>query len=430
MKRQKSESGQIAVILALAMIGLLAFTALAIDGGNSYLQKRNAQNAADAGAISGTREVHRILHTDPLDPSYPAVPDVYLRIKINEFVESNGVPDTTDDPAGLFNDNIHAFYLDVDGNRIGAGQEVGFMGTLPTNSRGVMVEASIPFDTFIAGIIGQPRAKATADAGAIYEQQTSSFFSAIYAGGNCTPHTLDLSGSYQYIAGGVHSNGNIQILGSTGNPSYYSGTVEYVGEINYQEDQIVFDNPAGGPTTCGAEEFGMIFSFNEFVLPSQKALDAQAAGMYYTYADNHTGNAPELIPADGLHVSFDPDGFSIPANFPDDVDLTVTLVAYGPIQFQADTTLWPYIDGMLLFSTYGDRGCPSNLTAITLSGNRFDWYGLVYAPNGHIDMSASANSSLYGLIVGWTINLSGSEITIIYDPEYDPPPPPRVVLVW
>jgi hypothetical protein len=429
MKRQRSESGQIAVILALAMVGLLAFTALAIDGGNMYLQKRNAQNAADAGAIAGTREVHRILHLDPLDPDYPDPADPYLRIKINEFVESNGVPDTNDDVAGLSNDNIHAYYLDVDGNRIG-NNEVGFSGSVPPDARGIMVEASIPFDTFIAGLIGQPRAKATADAGAIYEQQTSSFFSAIYAGGNCTPHTLDLSGSEQIIIGGVHSNGNIQILGSTGHTSYYSGTVEYVGEINYQEDQVIFDNDAGGPTTCGAEEFGMIFSFNEFVLPSQKALDAQAAGMYHTYADNHTGNAPELLPVDGLHVSFDPDGFSIPSNFPSEDEFTVTLVAFGPIRFQAETTLNPYIDGMLLFSTYGNRECPSNLTAITLAGNRFNWYGLVYAPNGHIDMSASQNSSLDGLIVGWTVSLSGSYIEVRYNPEYDPPPPPRVVLVW
>ena len=35
MKRQKSESGQAAVLLALGMIGLLAFTALAIDGGST-----------------------------------------------------------------------------------------------------------------------------------------------------------------------------------------------------------------------------------------------------------------------------------------------------------------------------------------------------------------------------------------------------------
>ncbi len=93
-----------------------------------------------------------------------------------------------------------------------------------------MVIAHIPFDTFIAGLVGMPEATASAQAGSVYEQSTASYFTTIYAGGTCTPTTLDLTGSYQYLVGGMHSNGTIKINGNAASPSYYSGTVESAGE--------------------------------------------------------------------------------------------------------------------------------------------------------------------------------------------------------
>jgi Flp pilus assembly protein TadG len=48
------ESGQSLILVAAAIFGMLAFLGLAVDGGNVYLQRRNAQNAADAAAQAGT----------------------------------------------------------------------------------------------------------------------------------------------------------------------------------------------------------------------------------------------------------------------------------------------------------------------------------------------------------------------------------------
>jgi hypothetical protein len=53
MKRAKSsERGQALVIIAVGMIALLALTALSIDGGNAYSDRRHAQNAADTSALA------------------------------------------------------------------------------------------------------------------------------------------------------------------------------------------------------------------------------------------------------------------------------------------------------------------------------------------------------------------------------------------
>lgn len=48
-----SEKGQSIVIVALSMFFLIAVLALVIDGGYTYWMRRNAQNAADAGAVAG-----------------------------------------------------------------------------------------------------------------------------------------------------------------------------------------------------------------------------------------------------------------------------------------------------------------------------------------------------------------------------------------
>jgi len=52
-----SERGQSLVLVALMMVGLLAFVGLALDGGQVFEMRRQVQNAADAGALAGVNEV-------------------------------------------------------------------------------------------------------------------------------------------------------------------------------------------------------------------------------------------------------------------------------------------------------------------------------------------------------------------------------------
>ncbi len=49
----RSEKGQVLVILVLVFVVLLGFAALAIDGGLIFVDRRGAQNAADAAALAG-----------------------------------------------------------------------------------------------------------------------------------------------------------------------------------------------------------------------------------------------------------------------------------------------------------------------------------------------------------------------------------------
>ena len=58
-----SERGQILVIVIVALMGLLAFAGLALEGGTLVLNRRDAQNASDLAAVAGTRMV-ALHHTD------------------------------------------------------------------------------------------------------------------------------------------------------------------------------------------------------------------------------------------------------------------------------------------------------------------------------------------------------------------------------
>jgi hypothetical protein len=53
--QRNHESGQVLVLVALSMLGLIATLGLVLDGGNIYLQRRRMQNAADAGSLAGAR---------------------------------------------------------------------------------------------------------------------------------------------------------------------------------------------------------------------------------------------------------------------------------------------------------------------------------------------------------------------------------------
>jgi hypothetical protein len=145
----RSERGQTLVIVAVAMVGLLALAGLAIDGGNLFMQRRQAQNAADAAALAGTRLIAAAMQTcDPID--MPAL-DVKIARTVNTYAEQNGLGDTNGMPGDEVNDNILAWYVDPDENRLG---QVGQMGELPLGAAGVEVALHDQDPTYFLVIVG------------------------------------------------------------------------------------------------------------------------------------------------------------------------------------------------------------------------------------------------------------------------------------
>jgi Putative Flp pilus-assembly TadE/G-like len=116
IRRLSSEIGQSLVIVALGLVAFIAILALVLDGGNAYAAKRQAQNAADAGALAGAQ--YMCEHRDEAGGIEQAV----------AYVEKNG---------GIVNlpDDVFA----------------------SLSSHTVRVTATVIKDTFFAGVIGFPQ---------------------------------------------------------------------------------------------------------------------------------------------------------------------------------------------------------------------------------------------------------------------------------
>ena len=94
MYHKKSEKGQALVIIALAAVGLFAFTALAIDGSRVFSDRRHAQNAADTSALAAALAKIR---TPDYPPNAPGAPNLAAIAAGEERAKSNGyVTDVTD----------------------------------------------------------------------------------------------------------------------------------------------------------------------------------------------------------------------------------------------------------------------------------------------------------------------------------------------
>ncbi len=125
--------GQAIPILALTLLVLLAFSALAIDGALAFAWRRNVMNGADGAAMIATRA----LVVDRGSITGAAITDAvrtYLQAQL-----------------GTANPDFTLTYVN------GAGQTMGVVGTgaAPPNARGINVVVRHTFDTYLMGILGQ-----------------------------------------------------------------------------------------------------------------------------------------------------------------------------------------------------------------------------------------------------------------------------------
>lgn len=71
--QKATQRGQSLVLLALAFVGLLGMSGLAIDGGILFTDRRHAQNAADAASLAGAFAI--LQGYDPMAPAYSRAAD-------------------------------------------------------------------------------------------------------------------------------------------------------------------------------------------------------------------------------------------------------------------------------------------------------------------------------------------------------------------
>ncbi len=393
-----SSRGQAIVLMALLMVGLLAFAALAIDGGNTYVERRRAQNAADAGALAGARELW--LHVSTLDSSETTVQQA-----INEAAESNGIADTNGIAGDTVNDNVTAYYTDRLGNKLGV--EVGVAG-IPPNAGGINVVTQRDFNTFLAGLIGRGEMGANAEATAVIIPPQGCGDYAIFAAcETCGPNNLATTGSTMIInGGGLYSGGDMHL----NNTVVINGTVYSVGSCSPEAQCAA----TGAPVINGGQvQTQPIWEIDDF-RPGGPI--ARALGGNYHYIN---GNLNALSSGDGLYFvtgSVQINGAG-PAN--------VTIVSLGEQKYNGTVNLTAYYHNLLFFSDSSN----TSQGAIQIAASDSVWQGLIYAPNGDVNFSAARNLGVSGAIFARSVSASGSQLNINYDPAVCPPSRARVILL-
>jgi len=140
--------------VALAIVALVAAVGLAIDGGRLYELRRQAQNAADAAAMAGTREL-----ADMISKCEEGTGANDLRVagKVLEFARLNSVDENSPDG------DVTAWYVDKESAFL---EWVG-KGGIPAGTTGVAVSLVATDTTTFMRVVGQSHIVASGEATAM-----------------------------------------------------------------------------------------------------------------------------------------------------------------------------------------------------------------------------------------------------------------------
>lgn len=152
-KDTERQRGQSIVLVAVAVVALVIFVAIAVDLSDAYYHRRTAQNAADSAALAGGGELARQINRDARN-------DQRIQAEMNNFAERNDIEDTNGILGDHVNTNVEGYYLDRDRNRI---SQVG-SGYVPNDVWGIEAITYITSPTYFAGIMGVNGLRLNADA--------------------------------------------------------------------------------------------------------------------------------------------------------------------------------------------------------------------------------------------------------------------------
>lgn len=397
----KDERGATAIMVAVSLLMLLGFAALAVDAGFGLNDRRDSQNAADISALAAAWE--------DCNPRVSGSPDPIAAARSS--AQTNGYD--------------HALAnVDVAVNDISASPSAS------TREWEVIITSTN--DTYLADASVVDRGELTVQSRAVGSCERLPFLGgyAIFAGGDTSCNggvELDLSGASKIVNGSVHSNGDVKVTGAS---TTITGTVTYRGSANLPggvSEEKLFGSAYGYPVEITIDEYraggarraaaGARFydagtadidnswiRMNGHGTKSGSDIVLQDSGIYFTEGD---------IDVSGLIGGND-------AATGDPV--RATFVANGSIHITGNTDLkafdplvgGPNDPGVVIFSNYLEPPTGPTCTgnAVQFSVSAADWTGIIFAPHGQAKLSFSSSSTLNGGIFAYTVDVSGSSFEL------------------
>ena len=389
------EKGQALVIIVVSLIGLLGITALAVDGGNSYAQKRAVQNAADTAALGGA--LARIRGEDWVQVTY--------KIAASNGYKNNG----TTNVVQVYSPPISGIYAG-DLNYI----QVKITSQTPTYFAGILGINQIPVSGEAVARTKRPEITQILEGNAVISLAPTSDCKKKRSFDISGESTLDITGGGVF----VNSNNPTCALTTWGNGSIRleDGTISVVGGAAIQKPQLLTPYP---PQTGAAS----ISYPPPFLLPKvgcNKDAVISDDGTSMTAGDWGGDFPPEGV------VGLQPGAYCIGGDFIVYGALegsgVVFLVSNGRVHLQGDIKLSAPPNGknkgLLIYVP------PDNHHIVSLNGEVGSSYkGTILAPGSEIRLKG--NESAFGFhsqIIGFRIMSDGnSNIVIKYidDQNYD-----------
>jgi hypothetical protein len=408
MLKQKSERGQALIVIAVALIVLIGLLGLVVDGGNAFLDKRNAQNAADSAALAASLT------------------------RIRGESDWVGAAMTAAANNGYTNDGIKSVVLVYS-----PPQDGPFVG----NVEYIQVIITSYVNTTFAKVIGQQRITNVVEATArskpseIREILHGMALVSLARESNCLNQKAFLingNANLSIIGGGVFVNSNnkecaFQQQGN-GSIQVQGGSINVVGGVSIQKPQLL---------TPGVTVGGIPSNYPPpFFMPDVTC--SEAAQISEDGSSMTPGIWDEKFPPQGV-TFLEPgayclqDGFEATGGETLEGTDVVFKVEQGEVHFAGNASLKISaptsgdFKGLLIFLPM------ENNSQVVLNGaSTSSFTGTILAPASEITISGNSSpAGFHSQIIGYRIMANGSgEVVIVYDnaENYDAITMPEVQL--
>jgi len=435
-KKRNRESGQALILIAIGIVGLLGMLALAIDGGNVFMDRRNAQNAADAAVFAA---------------AYAKLSGVDLIAAGQDIATSNGYN----------NDGVRSVV--TINNPPGEGCK-GIMSPFSTDEKYIQVVIDSFPDPFFAPVVGINQFHNCVEA--IVHLQLSEGEEMFWGNAivslnpdGCTSFDVGGTADGTIYGGGIFVNSAnecvqgafrqrgksmVSFVPDEGEGGVTSGVCTN-GSYNYEvgglipaevydcgglvdEDAYLYPYPV-----CSTDAAEVL---DEFGAPTGdwtpgNILGASFSGTMnlgpgiYCIDGNVNFNAGDVVIGDGVLLFVMNGKFTINGGSHVELSaLTIDIINANPSL--QDQGLEDYV-GLLIYLP------PSNSNPVEINGNSGSFFvGTILAPASLIKVNGTEEYyDIYSQIIGWDVELTGTgNLTIHYNDElnYDGMIPPIVRL--
>ncbi len=413
--KTKTESGQVIVLLVFAIVGLIGFTALAIDGGMLFSDRRHAQSASDAASMAGGgfaalyMENNQIFYNDfkceSLKTNHPNLfSDVGTIGWATERAKSNNYTDdqitvTVDceDNGPLFNQK----YLDIATTIV-----------KQTNT------ALIHF------VYDGPAVNQVESTVRVRPRNPLAFGHAIVAlNENC--HTggdgIVLGGSSRTIVngGGIFSNDCLTCNGLK--PSDYDGDGDVESQVEVIDGNIVYAGASAGcdagDTDPAPQSVASALPASSYYVPTPNCGGSDAVSLASISSDldiNATYPGKTLVcltsNKNAIKISsntLNAQGVTFYLQASGDIEISGGLVTVSAPPTDTDPETISGIPGILFYVD------PGSTSVIKLNGNSASsFYGVTYAPNADIEVNGTgdlADPTVYNTqLIGMNVEVTGN----------------------